>query len=82
MDVDTMGMIVDYVANYYRLVRREMTEYSFENELISDLHKDARNHRPTSGFYGNVERLTDDQKQECWDNLISEMKYSGTGDCF
>ena len=27
-----------------------MTEYSFENELISDLHKDARNHRPTSGF--------------------------------
>ena len=23
MGVDTMGMIVDYVANYYRLVRRE-----------------------------------------------------------
>ena len=41
MGVDTMGTIVDYVANYYRLVRRDMTEYSFENELISDLHKDA-----------------------------------------
>ena len=24
MGVDTMGTIVDYVANYYRLVRREI----------------------------------------------------------
>ena len=51
-----------------------MTEYSFENELISDLHKDARNHRPTSGFMAMWNDLNDDQKQECWDNLISEMK--------
>ena len=53
-----------------------MTEYSFENELISDLHKDARNHRPTSGFMAMWNDLNDDQKQECWDNLISEMKLS------
>ena len=53
-----------------------MTEYSFENELISDLHKDARNHRPTSGFMAMWNDLNDDQKQECWDNLISEMNDS------
>ena len=53
-----------------------MTEYSFENELISDLHKDARNHRPTSGFMAMWNDLNDDQKQECWDNLIAEMKLS------
>ena len=53
-----------------------MTEYTFENELISDLHKDARNHRPTSGFMAMWNDLNDDQKQECWDNLIAEMKLS------
>ena len=53
-----------------------MTEYTFENELVSDLHKDARNHRPTSGFMAMWNDLNDDQKQECWDNLIAEMKLS------
>jgi hypothetical protein len=49
--------------------------YTFSNELISDLHKDARGFRPSGAWllcYWETE--TDAQKQATWDSLIAELE--------
>ena len=51
-----------------------MTKYTFENELISDLHKDARGYRPSQGFFDMWNESSDDTKQEVWDMLVKEME--------
>jgi len=48
--------------------------YTFSNEIISDLHKDARGYRPSQGFYEMWNESSDDTKQEVWDMLIEEMQ--------
>jgi len=49
--------------------------YTFSNDIVSDLHKDARGYRPTQGFFDMWNESSDDTKQEVWDMLIEEMKY-------
>jgi hypothetical protein len=51
-------------------------EYTFSDDIISDLHKDARGHRPSHGFMLMWNDLTPAQKQETWDNLCHEMEYN------
>ena len=48
-------------------------KYTFSNELISDLHKDAWGHRPRQMFFLKWEKANDDKKQSMWDNLIDDM---------
>ena len=51
--------------------------YTFSNELISDLHKDARGSRPSGAWllcYWDTE--TDAQKQATWDMLCEELEAS------
>lgn len=48
--------------------------YTFSNELISDLHKDARGYRPTEAFWNAWNFQDDEGKQVVWDMLIEEMQ--------
>ena len=47
--------------------------YTFDENIISDLHKDARGFRPTAGWWSVWEDLSDDAKQETWDSLCQEL---------
>ena len=50
-----------------------MTKYTYSDELVSDLHKDAWGHRPGEGFWFRWEIADQDAKQAIWDNLIDDM---------
>lgn len=47
--------------------------YTFDDNTVSDLHKDACGFRPSSGFWDFWSTASDDQKQATWDNLISVL---------
>lgn len=48
--------------------------YTFENYLISDLHKEAYGFRPTQRFHDDWATYTDAEKQEVWDSLVATME--------
>lgn len=48
--------------------------YTFENYLISDLHKEAYGFRPTQRFFDDWDTYTDAEKQEVWDSLCVTME--------
>ena len=50
-----------------------MTKYTFCENTISDLHKDAWGHRPSQGFWVRWNCATDDAKQKIWNDLIDDM---------
>lgn len=50
-----------------------MSKYSFSNDLISDLHKDAFGFRPKGNYYVWWESLSDDEKQAEWDSLYETL---------
>lgn len=49
------------------------TTYTFCNDSISDLHKDAYGFRPGVGFFERWETATDDEKQQEWDWLVGVL---------
>ena len=50
-----------------------MTKYTYSDDLVSDLHKDAWGHRPSEKFWFHWEIADKDAKQAIWDNLIDDM---------
>jgi len=52
------------------------TTYTYSDELISDLHKDALGYRPSSNFWDAWETYSPADKQEEWDYLCNEMDKS------
>ena len=50
-----------------------MSDYTFCNELVSDLHKDAYGFRPTEYFWEEWTQASDEVKQEIWDRLLVTM---------
>ena len=50
-----------------------MTKYTFCENTISDLHKDAWGYRPSQGFWVRWEASNDDAKQGIWNDLIDDM---------
>ena len=50
--------------------------YTFDETIISDLHKDAYGFRPREGFWNMWAAFNDDQKQVEWDRLIGVMDES------
>ena len=50
--------------------------YTFDENIISDLHKDARGYRPSQDFWHGWNTMGDDTKQSVWDMLIEEMNSS------
>jgi hypothetical protein len=50
--------------------------YTFDEQIVSDLYKDAHGFRPREYFWSEWNNSTDDQKQELWDGLINDLEYS------
>ena len=50
--------------------------YTFSNDIISDLHKDAYGFRPSQRFFDDWNSYTDAEKQEVWDLLVQQMEYN------
>lgn len=48
--------------------------YSFDESIISDLHKDAYGYRPREWFWSQWNDATDDTKQVIWDNLCHALE--------
>jgi hypothetical protein len=55
--------------------RKEMqTTYTFCEDTVSDLHKDAYGFRPKGDFWTYWEGASNDQKQELWDSMYGTMQ--------
>jgi hypothetical protein len=50
-----------------------MTAYTFDEQIVSDLHKDARGYRPRENWWQMWEQMTEDEKQNEWDGLLCEL---------
>lgn len=50
--------------------------YTFDENLISDLHKDAYGFRPSESFWATFAAFNPDQKQALWDSLIADLDRS------
>ena len=48
--------------------------YTFNENIVSDLHKDARGFRPTEYFWEEWTQAPDQFKQKIWDCLIQELE--------
>jgi hypothetical protein len=48
--------------------------YTFSDDLISDLHKDAYGYRPGEGFWERWAKATDEEKQAEWDWLCQVLE--------
>lgn len=50
--------------------------YTFDENIVSDLHKDARGFRPSSFWMAAWNSYDDATKQEIWDSLLVELEDS------
>jgi hypothetical protein len=50
-----------------------MTNYTYSDELVSDLHKDAYGFRPREGFWDNWNAASPEMKEEIWCGLLVTM---------
>lgn len=51
-----------------------MTSYTFDEKLVSDLHKDARGFRPTQSWWDSWDYQDDEGKQTAWNVLLDELE--------
>jgi hypothetical protein len=51
-------------------------QYTFDQDIVSDIYKDAYNMRPGDSFWHQWENATDDGKQVIWDNLLEWARLS------
>jgi hypothetical protein len=52
-------------------MKTEMTmTYTFDDQIVSDLHKDAYGYRPSQGWWQAWNGMADSEKQAEWDRLI------------
>lgn len=50
--------------------------YTFDENIVSDLHKDARGIRPSGYWWTMWEEASDLRRQEIWDGLLDELSYA------
>ena len=50
-------------------------QYTYSDDIISDLHKDARGVRPDEYFWEEWTQSPPESKQFIWDKLVAEMEY-------
>ena len=56
------------------MMNKGIDMYTFDDQTLSDLHKDARGYRPRDEyFWARWNESNDDGKQAIWDNLIDEL---------
>ena len=51
----------------------EMRNYTYDENIVSDLHKDAYGVRPGEYFWADWDARDDDGKQRIWDNLLDDL---------
>lgn len=51
----------------------ETRNYTFNADILSDLHKDAYGFRPSEGFFVEWDLLDSDGKQDLWDILVETV---------
>jgi hypothetical protein len=56
--------------------RGEKLMYTFDENIVSDLHKDARGFRPSEYWWRQWIHCSDAQKQTMWDALCRELEVS------
>lgn len=47
--------------------------FTFDESIVSDLHKDARGFRPSGYWWTMWEEASDLRRQEIWDGLLDEL---------
>jgi hypothetical protein len=52
------------------------TTYTFSDDIISDLHKDAYGFRPSESFWEFWSTASDAEKQKEWDHLVERLNQS------
>lgn len=50
--------------------------FTFDENLVSDLHKDAHGFRPGESFWNSWKEMTNEEKQIKWDNLCRDLEDS------
>ena len=50
-----------------------MTAYTFDEQIVSDLHKDARGYRPRELWWTYWNNCSNAEKQREWDGLCREL---------
>lgn len=50
------------------------TTYTYDEDIISDLYKDAYGSRPGEGFWLHWNESTSDEKQEMWNSLLKTVE--------
>lgn len=50
--------------------------FTFDEDILSDLHKDARGFRPRMDFWGHWRASSSEEKQAIWDGLVVELEQS------
>ena len=50
--------------------------YTFDGNIVSDLHKDTYGFRPTSSFWDQWNACPDAEKQHIWDHLLEELDFT------
>jgi hypothetical protein len=48
--------------------------YTFDENILSDLHKDAYGFRPSGDFFREWDLLDNDGKQDLWEQLIDAVR--------
>lgn len=48
--------------------------YTFDENIVSDLHKDAYGFRPSSYFWESWKGSNPDEKQRIWDGLLGDLE--------
>jgi hypothetical protein len=48
--------------------------YTFDAQIVSDLHKDARGYRPDAYFWEEWNQCGDDTRQAMWDSLCVDLE--------
>ena len=51
----------------------ETRNYTFDENIVSDLYKDAYGHRPGEYFWADWDACSDDAKQHLWDRLVDAV---------
>ncbi len=48
--------------------------YTYDELIVSDLHKDAYGYRPREWFWEQWDAYSDDDKKIVWDNLLHSSR--------
>lgn len=53
-----------------------MEKYTFDENTVSDLHKDAHGYRPREDFWAEWHGVGDEGKQALWDELLADLEFT------